>query len=479
MDKLRIGLVGACFPNFDALRLGVYRNSVQAMGAIADSLGFELVAVEKEVQSQEDAQHAAQWLDAVGVDFLLIQASSFALGDVLLPLAGVRARQGLWFLPEPSFEGDIPLNSLTGFNLFASIIRLYLKEQASPFKWFYGVPDSPQFRRRLEVTVRALSALKRLAHARIGLIGGHAPTFFNLGYDAPAIAQRLGVRIEVEPLDNVFRRVARYPEGEVDEEAKAMTARAADVRVTGEWLSRTARVSLALRDVAREGAYDALAVRCWPEFQSELGGIAPCAAIGWLNEMGIPVACEGDVLGAVSMLAAYCISRAPVTMTDLVAFSEAEGLVHLWHCGPAPASWADAKGQALTYHPTLDRARPPEAARSGVSSDLVFAPGAITIARFSQDAANLLLMSAKVVEGPTRGYAGSRGWAGQLRMNGEALSIPDLIATMAYYGLEHHYPLARGEWTDVFHELAAWTGIRVLERIPYRDYLVSPLPPAL
>jgi len=88
-------------------------------------------------------------------------------------------------------------------------------------------------------------------------------------------------------------------------------------------------------------------------------------------------------------------------------------------------------------------------------------------------------MSAKVVEGPTRGYAGSRGWAGQLRMNGEALSIPDLIATMAYYGLEHHYPLARGEWTDVFHELAAWTGIRVLERIPYRDYLVSPLPPAL
>ncbi len=146
----------------------------------------------------------------------------------------------------------------------------------------------------------------------------------------------------------------------------------------------------------------------------------------------------------------------------------------MWHCGPSPASWADEAGQALTYHPTLDRASPPEAPKSGVSSDLVFAPGPVTIVRFSQAADTLLLMSANVMEGPSRGYAGSRGWLGDLRMNGERLSIPDLIETVAYYGLEHHYPLARGNWTDVFHELAAWARIDILDRIAYRDYLVSP-----
>jgi hypothetical protein len=476
MNRLTIGLVGAYFPNFDALKLGVYERSKEEMRLLARNLDFDLIAVESGVQSQEDAESAARQLAAAGVDFVLVQASSFSLGDLILPLAGVGTRLGLWFLPEPSFEGEIPLNSLTGFNLFASILRLHLKETAPPFKWFYGMPDSSRFQRRLMLSVRALGALKRLRSTRVGVIGGPAPTFFNLDYDAQAIARRLGVEIEVLPIEEIFRRFGSYTTSQVDDLVQAMRARAASVQVTGQWLADTARVVLALRDVAEEGAYNTLAVRCWPEFQSELGGLGPCAAVAWLNEIGLPTSCEGDVPGAISMLAAQAISRAPVTMTDLVALSEDEELILMWHCGPSPASWADEAGQALTYHPTLDRASPPDAPRSGVASDLVFAPGPVTVARFSQSAASLLLMSAEVMEGPSRGYPGSRGWLGRLRMQGDPLSIPDLIETMAYYGLEHHYPLARGDWTGAFSELASWTGIKVLDKIPYRDYLVSPSP---
>jgi L-fucose isomerase-like protein len=442
------------------------------MQSLADLFDFELVAVDEGIQSREEAERAAGQIKAAKVDFLLIQASSFSLGDVVLPLVDVGARLGLWFLPEPSFEGDIPLNSLTGFNLFSSIIRLHLKEQQIPFKWFFGQATAPRFRRRLEITVGALGALKRLSQTKIGLLGGAAPTFYNLDYDAASIAQRLGVQIEVCPLEEIFGRVESYSMAEVDEVVKGMAARAAEVQVTDEWMARTAQVYLAFRELAREGSYGALGVRCWPEFQSELGGLGPCAAVAWLNETGLPASCEGDVPGAISMLAAHHISRVPVTMTDLVAFAEEEELIQMWHCGPSPASWADEAGQALTYHPTLDRASPPDAPRSGVSSDLVFAPGPVTVARFSQDAGELMLLSAQVVEGPSRGYPGSRGWLGQLRMNYEPLSIADLIETMAYYGLEHHYPLARGDWTDTFSELAAWTGIHILDRIAYRDSLV-------
>lgn len=475
MDNLKVGLVGAYFPNFDAPELGVYETSKGEMRALAEALDFDLVALEEGVKSREEAEQAAREFDAAGVDFLLIQASSFSMGDVILPLVGVDARLGLWFLPEPSFEGDIPLNSLTGFNLFASIIRLHLRERNLPFKWFFGPATDARFRRRLEITVRALETLKRLSQTKIGLIGGAAPTFLNLGYDAPAIAQRLGVQIEEHPMEDAFRRIDQFADNQVAEVVQAMTARAAEVQVTGDWMMRTGRVYLALRDLADEGPYSALGVRCWPEFQSELAGIGPCAAVSWLNETGVPASCEGDVLGAVSMLAAHYVSRAPVTMTDLVALAEEDGLVQMWHCGPSPASWADEAGQALTYHPTLDRASPPEAPRSGVSSDLVFAPGPTTIVRFSQAADKLLLMSADVVEGPSQGYAGSRGWLGNLQMKGEPVSIPDLIETIAYYGLEHHYPLARGDWTDVFSELAAWAGIDILKKVPYRDYLVSPV----
>jgi hypothetical protein len=215
MDKLKVGLVGTYFANFDALKLKVYERSREEIQALADLLDFELVATEEGVQSHEEAERAARELQAAGVDFLLIQASSFSLGDVILPLVDVGARLGLWFLPEPSFEGQIPLNSLTGFNLFASILRLYLRERQIPFKWFYGGATTPRFRRRLEITIRALGALKRLSQTKIGLLGGAAPTFYNLDYDAASIAQRLGVQIEVCPMEEVFQRVGGYSTSEV------------------------------------------------------------------------------------------------------------------------------------------------------------------------------------------------------------------------------------------------------------------------
>ncbi|NIV39645.1 MAG: hypothetical protein GWN58_62625, partial [Anaerolineae bacterium] len=87
---------------------------------------------------------------------------------------------------------------------------------------------------------------------------------------------------------------------------------------------------------------------------------------------------------------------------------EEERLVQLWHCGPTAASLADEAGQRITYHPTLDRASPPDKAPSGTSSDLVLAPGPATIVRFTPAADRAFLMSADIVEGPTRGYDGSR-----------------------------------------------------------------------
>jgi hypothetical protein len=81
------------------------------------------------------------------------------------------------------------------------------------------------------------------------------------------------------------------------------------------------------------------------------------------------------------------------------------------------------------------------------------------------------------VPGPSRGYAGSRGWLGNFRIGAEPLSISDLVETIAYYGLEHHYPLARGHWIDTFRELAAWTGIKILPKVAYQDFLVTPQEP--
>jgi L-fucose isomerase-like protein len=473
MHRLSVGLVGAYFPNFAAEQHGVYPRAVAALEELATAWDFDLVAVEAGVQTAEQAEVARRILEDGGADFVLVQASSFALGDVLLPLAQMDVPLGLWAVPEPSLDGEIPLNSFTGLNLFASIVRLNIRERRFPFKWFYGTPNDDRFRRRLRLTVQALTALKRLRHARVALVGDAAPTFYNLTYDAQAIKARLGVQVEQRALDEVFGRAQGYEAPQVSALVAKMTARATEVAVSAEWMERTGRVVLALRDVAVEGNYNALALRCWPEFQSEMGGIGPCAAVSWLNDTGLPTSCEGDVLGAVSMLALHLLSGEPTTLLDLVAVVEEDGLIQLWHCGPTPASLADQAGQRITYHPTLDRASPPNTPPSGASSDLVLAPGPATVARFAPAADQAFLMSANVVEGPTRGYDGSRGWLASPRINGEPSSILDLVETIACHGLPHHYPVALGDWSDVFRELAAWAGIEILARVPYRDYLIA------
>lgn len=133
MNKLKVGLVGLFYPNFDALKLNIYEKSKKEMRILANYFNFNLVTIEKAIKSKEEAKKSARQFQANNIDFLLIQNSSFSQGDLILPLIRLNIPLGLWFLPEPSFEGHIPLNSFTGFNLAASIIRL---KEPQHFKWF-------------------------------------------------------------------------------------------------------------------------------------------------------------------------------------------------------------------------------------------------------------------------------------------------------------------------------------------------------
>jgi hypothetical protein len=58
-----------------------------------------------------------------------------------------------------------------------------------------------------------------------------------------------------------------------------------------------------------------------------------------------------------------------------------------------------------------------------------------------------------------------------MRIGVEPATVSDLMETIAYYGLPHHYPLALGDWTDALQELCGWSGISVQPKVAYRDYL--------
>ena len=455
---LRIGFVGLNFPVMAAKEYKVLESGKAMLDTMALEEGFELIAWPRLICEAAEAAKAARFFEERGIHFLLVQLSSLIMGEVVLPLMEKFDRIGVWVLDEPTYSGELPLNSLTGYNLCVSLIRGEWDDRKK-LAWFWGM--GPDFLTRFNLTVQALSALERLKGSRILSIGGVVPFFSNLECRTESFQEALSINMERLELEELFGWAEAAATSEIDQIASSLIEQASCVRVNTELITATARICYALRKARDHYEADAAALRCWPEFQT-WKNIAPCAAVAWANDHCMPVSCEGDSPGAAAMLVGSILSGNAATMNDPVALDRASGTIQMWHCGPGPASWADEKGQCLDYHHTLNR-RVAEGVRpAGVSSDISFAKGDVTILRIRADGRSLFAMEGEIVDGPSAPYPGSGGWVGDLRMGKEAVSLADLLQMMAAYGLEHHYPVMRGHHYDVLKEMAGWAGWTIL-----------------
>ena len=74
-----------------------------------------------------------------------------------------------------------------------------------------------------------------------------------------------------------------------------------------------------------------------------------CAVIGELTDMGIPVSCETDINGAITMaiLRACTLGEQAEFLADLtIRHPENDNAELLWHCGPFPYSLKAAESKA-------------------------------------------------------------------------------------------------------------------------------------
>src|SRR5690606_5789860 len=126
-------------------------------------------------------------------------------------------------------------------------------------------------RGELRQTIKALTARGALRGARIGVIGGLAPTFYNMAVSEDVLFARLGVEVEHVDMHQLTAAMAGFDAAAVTAERAAMAA-AADVDgVSDPQMDLTARMVLALRQIAGASGYDALAVSDWPALQQDPG----------------------------------------------------------------------------------------------------------------------------------------------------------------------------------------------------------------
>lgn len=471
MKKLRVGYAGVAIASYFAEEENQYNRAISGLDALSRELDFELFPIRHGLLNGEQAEVAARELRDHEVDFLMLENAACSMGEQLVPLSKAAPRLGLWATPDPKQEGQIRIHSLVSMSQYASILKRYLRHQDTPFKWFYGHVDDADFQERFRITIRSLQAIKKMSDARIGWIGGLSPGFYDMIFDERKLQARFGTRVFAHELGEVVALAKQMDERTAVSIAGDMKAGAAQVLVGDDAMVRGSRVYLALKEIAQKNGYSALAVECWPKFQA-MYGVAPCLAYSWLgSEDGFAVACEGDVLGSLSMLLLNHLTgkKGSATLLDMTALDPELKTMLMWHCGVSPRHFANADGIKWVNHTTLGRKGVD--GPYGVSGDQVFAAQDTTVTYIGDDAETLLVLRSQIVEREEKGFDGTRGWFSQFELNQEPIELIDLINTLTVRGHEHHFAVGQGDVTNELLETAAWLKMRTIDKIPYKPYL--------
>lgn len=469
-SRLTVGLIKVSLPSYFPDRHKVWSRCEASLSALCEKESADLFVVP---DIPMDASGTLKALDAckqAGVDFVLVLHGGFSMGDVARTVAAAPVRAGFWSIPEPIRTGDIQLNNFVSLNMSMSIARQVRTLTDNPVQWYHGAPESEALKSRLGNTLKALSALNDLRNARIGVIGGLAMTFYNMEVSSNALRSRLGVEVSHLDMHEMTNRMQAIEESRATTEMKAMASAARVDGVSDAQMQLTARAALAMRDIARDNDFSALAVSDWPALQDN-PGMHPGAAFTWLEEMdGLPIASEGDVLGAITQLVAKSLTGKVGYLLDMTEPDLDAGELLMWHGGGGPLYLADDAGASWINHPMIGRGTE-EGPIYGAISDLYFKEGPVDVFRIARDASALFHMQSSVTKREPSGFTGCRGWLKDFSIDSETMSLEDIVNTVMGHGLEHHFILVPTDVSAPLIEMASWAGMEILGGRSAKGYL--------
>jgi L-fucose isomerase-like protein len=472
MKRVKIGLVGTYRLDFTGDYVGQYKRSISEMENLSKEFNFDLHVIKEGLVTSGDAQKAANELEEKKVDIVMLCVSCFPDGEIVIPLSKIKNTfLGLWAVPEPYISGVLPLNSFVGINMFGSIIGEYLINEDHKFKWFFGNTEDELFIDRFKITLKAVKAIINLKGSKIAWIGGNAPHYYNQYFDERKILSKFGVKVESNcTIDEIENRMKSYTNSVVKKIGEEIISEASYVSDAAKIaIDTNARLYLSLEDYMKENNFDALSLSCWPRLPGMLN-MAVCSTVGRLNDKGIVTACEGDVVGTVSMLLLKFIGNKETMFMDLSLFDEKDDSILFWHCGPAAKCYANKDGLRLDQHFIMTDSTSKSGKRKGTVGDMIFKPQPVTVMRPNQDCERMFVFTGNFMDTEKESFDGSRGWMGNLKLNDEKISARDLMNTIMVQRIQHHYPIIAGHFENEIKEIAAWLDMDIVERKPYKPY---------
>lgn len=237
----------------------------------------------------------------------------------------------LWALP------GMETGSLCG----TAQLGCYLKFLEHPYHHVFGETGDQETVDLAMVFIRACALKSRLRRAKVGLAGNRINGMTYTGPHEFALKKTIGPRIFQLDLGDITRMADESSEDDASSVWTRLKNNAGLCTVDDKAGMESARMYLALRDVVSKNGLDALSVGCYPKLMGKV-----CLAASLLADDGIPLACEGDVNGAVGQLILTILSGAPTHNTDFLDPMKDKGIVFT-HCGSGSFSLAEKKKEIV------------------------------------------------------------------------------------------------------------------------------------
>ncbi|MEA5031947.1 MAG: fucose isomerase [Sphaerochaeta sp.] len=400
---------------------------------------IDWVVVPDLVFSVDEAQAAAESFASGLADAVVVISGTFHLGHLVLQIRKTCSRPILlWGWPElPYNGGKIRLNSVCGVNLNAS--NLYKAGIDDYHVCIHQEID--------EVWIDAIRVIVALRHAHVGIAGFRAHGFFNLSVQDNKLFADTGVILDHYELSDIHTMAVE--DSEVERRRNQLREIFEVSTLSAFQLAKVAELSAKLDAFFKMHALTALAVRCWPEFARDFG-VSPCAAMSLLQSENLILACEGDVEGALSMIAQRALGAQTPFLFDFSQVDFEENHALFWHCGVAPCNlWDGVCVRSLdTYF----------AGGKGVTADFVLKSGELSVTRIdsARGEYRLFLQSCRAV--PMEKLL--KGTYMKVLFDRPVREVLDLVVDN---GLAHHSSVVYGNFLAPMRLVAKLLGWRVIE----------------
>ncbi|MDR1536203.1 MAG: hypothetical protein LBU64_14130 [Planctomycetota bacterium] len=443
MQDYRAGFLPLARVNFDMEAAAACLAESKAM---LNRVAPEIICPDKHLTGYDEM---IAWIGANGpFDFVVAQASTFM--DPRFGLEYLRLLDCptvIWGVREPSIAAGtrIRLNSLTGAIALTQISR----QLGRDFEFVYGNPGEEAVETAVARWAKAAAAAARIRDMRLGVIGSIPPGYFFSLEEEVQLRSRLGPQVFPIEMYKLFHRMESVGEAARRAEFEKAAAKVPALReMPGDKQLVMGGFCKVVRDFIDQNRLTALCGRCWPDSFERLG-IAFCGIYG-LFGAELPVGCEADMGGTVSIAMLSWLSGGPAYLADPVSLDEKADAMTFWHCGyGAPALANPREPIKVVGHP--NRKLPP-------SFEFSLKPGRVTICRLGKGAAGryrLLVAAGDCRDAPVQ----FSGTSAVVTMDGGAKRFLDRLANQ---GWEYHIALGYGDLREELATLGRLLGVEVV-----------------